>query len=288
MHLQQTKAESRATGGPQYYFHSLDEAVKDFLRRKGACPVVLQTPCGIAPSPFLAVGRDHKLDSGGCVTAGDVGHDRIQQGKASESIGEAIRRWYGLKQGQDFERIDLQVHFHSKGHFILQPTAVTMRGRARSLQLACDSHPLSFHHVHRSKLWQNQLASRHKADSSAVAWAREQIKRVVEDHQRESASRIHEADLLRAAGALAHLGVGLSSYLTSGYDCKDSTFDFRGYPTYTCPVEVKKRSHGFRYQIERYKPLPRVVVLCVEHDLSNTPEDVDVIELATLWSALRG
>lgn len=44
MHLQQTKVGSRATGGPQYYFHSVSSHVKEFLRTRGACPVVLQTP----------------------------------------------------------------------------------------------------------------------------------------------------------------------------------------------------------------------------------------------------
>lgn len=31
MHLQQTKAESRMTGGPQYYFHDVPDPVKDFF-----------------------------------------------------------------------------------------------------------------------------------------------------------------------------------------------------------------------------------------------------------------
>ena len=90
MHLKQTKAESRKSGGPQYYFHDVRDTLKDFLRRKGACRVVLQTPYGIAESPFIAVGRDHKLDRKGRILKGKVGHDRIQQGAdAAESIGEA-------------------------------------------------------------------------------------------------------------------------------------------------------------------------------------------------------
>ncbi len=44
MHIQQTKAESRATGGPQYYLHGWPSHVKAFLRARGACPVLLQTP----------------------------------------------------------------------------------------------------------------------------------------------------------------------------------------------------------------------------------------------------
>jgi len=51
MHIQQTKLESLATGGPQYYLHNVPEPVKEFLRRRGACRVVLQTPHGIGPEP---------------------------------------------------------------------------------------------------------------------------------------------------------------------------------------------------------------------------------------------
>ena len=67
MHIQQTKLESRATGGPQYYFHNVPEPVKEFLRKRGACRLVLQTPYGIASSSFMAVGRDHKLSAKGKV-----------------------------------------------------------------------------------------------------------------------------------------------------------------------------------------------------------------------------
>src|SRR5438094_734363 len=109
MHLQQTKRDSRATGGAQYYFHDLSEPVVTYLRKKGAVRVALVTPYGATKSDFFAVGKDHKLASPeGKVTAGSVGHDRIQQGTASASIGEAIRYWYQLNTG-DFERIDLDV-----------------------------------------------------------------------------------------------------------------------------------------------------------------------------------
>jgi hypothetical protein len=113
MHVQQTKAGSLATGGPQYYFHSIAPHVKEFLRKRGACPVVLQTPYGIARSSFTAVGRDHKISDSGKIIAGRVGHDRIQ---GEESIGEAIRYWYGLKGGRDFKRIDLEAAIHPDGH----------------------------------------------------------------------------------------------------------------------------------------------------------------------------
>jgi hypothetical protein len=123
LHLQQTKAGSRASGGPQYYFHGLPRIVKEQLRAKGAFPVVLHTPYGIASSPFLAVDRDHKVGRHGTIVPGKVGHDRIQQAHGSESIGEAIRRWYAVPHGHDFERIDVEVSIHTDGHFILTPLA---------------------------------------------------------------------------------------------------------------------------------------------------------------------
>ena len=78
------------------------------------------------------------------------------------------------------------------------------------------------------------------------------------------------------------LGLDLSLYLTRGYDCPVSKFSFGGLPSYTCPVEIKKRSSGFSYQITRYTKLPRAVVLCVNHDLINPPDHIDVLELSCL------
>lgn len=261
MHIQQTKDESRGTGGPQYYLHTVPETVKDFLRRTGACPVMLQTPYGIAKSSFMAVGRDHKLDGRGRVVRGKVGHDRIQQASGGESIGEAIRHWYGLARGRDFERIDLDVTLHPEGHFIVIPTGATMRGGRRAMKLERIPAPLSFHHDHQSKLWRQQIAARRKASAQDVSWAESQIQRVLKEHRDSTARNIHEADLLRVSGALAMLGVDLSAYLMSGYDCPHSRFQFAGLPAYPCPVEIKKRSSRFNYQITRYTELPRAVVL---------------------------
>ena len=286
MHLQQTKLASRDTGGPQYYFHGVPEPVKDFLRRKGACPVVLQTPYGIARSSFMAVGRDHKLPRGGRVMAGRVGHDRIQQASGEESIGEAIRHWYGLAVRRDFESIEVEATIHPEGHFVLTPTAVTMRGAKRPVALEKVASPLSFHRDHQSKLWRRQIEARQKQSAEDVAWAGAQISRVVQEHYETAAQNIHEADLLRASGALALLGVELSPYLVKGYDCPLTRFQFSGLPAYPCPVEIKKRSSGFNYQIARYADLPRAVVLCIEHDLVNPPDHVDVVELPTLGEYL--
>ena len=284
MHLQQTKVGSRATGGPQYYFHSVSAHVKEFLRKRGACPVVLQTPYGIASSSFTAVWRDHKISGAGKIVAGKVGHDRIQ---GEESIGEAIRYWYGLKGGRDFERIDLDATIHPDGHFILIPTAVTMRGAKRAQTLEKVNSPLSFHRDYQSKLWKKQIEACRKESANDVCWAGSQIRRVVTEHQKADTKHVHEADLLRAAGALSVFGLDLSLYLTKGYDCPKSQFNFSGFPTYPCPVEIKKRSSGFDYQIMRYTELPRAVVLCIEHDLVNPPDHVDVLELSALADYLR-
>jgi len=108
MHLQQTKRGSRSSGGPQYYFHDLTEEVLTFLRSKKAVPVALMTPYGITSSRFMALHKDFKLE-GGRVVSGKVGHDRIQQAAASESIGESIRKWFDLPKRVDFERIDIEV-----------------------------------------------------------------------------------------------------------------------------------------------------------------------------------
>jgi hypothetical protein len=108
MHLQQTKRGSRETGGPQYYFHNLTGPVKTFLRQKGGVRVALVTPYGATKIEYFALGKNHKLDQNTNIVEGKVGHDRIQQGIASESIGESIRRWYNLSKG-DFERIDVEV-----------------------------------------------------------------------------------------------------------------------------------------------------------------------------------
>jgi hypothetical protein len=256
--------------------------VKEFLWKRGACPVVLQTPYGIARSTFTAVGRDHKLDNGK-VVAGKVGHDRIQ---GEESIGEAIRYWFGLKPGKDFERIDLEASIHDDGHFILTPTSFKLRGQSRPLVFEKNFFPLSFHRDFQSRLWKQQIASCQKEAADDVNWAASQISRVVKEHQ-SNPKNVHEADLLRTSGALSLLGVNLSLYLTKGYDCIKSTFQFSELPVYSCPVEVKKFSSGFKYQILNYTKLPRAVVLCVEHDFHNLPDHVDVIELSTLADCLH-
>jgi hypothetical protein len=66
-----------------------------------------------------------------------------------------------------------------------------------------------------------------------------------------------------------------------------SKFRFLEFPVYRCPVEIKKRSLNFDYQILK-KTLPeRAAILCLEHDeLFIPPEAVDVIELKALQDFL--
>lgn len=286
MHLQQTKAGSRRSGGPQYYFHDVPDAIREHLRRKRVCPVVLQTPYGIASSPFLAVDRDHKVDRKGRVVKGKVGHDRIQQAtEATESIGEAIRRWYDLPVARDFERIDVEVTLHSDGHFILSPTRAILRGSKRSVEIEKPLYPLSVNHSHQSRIWCRQLENLKAHNPGDLDWASSEISRILDQHIK--AKNVHEADLLRTAGAFSKLGVHLGPYHVRHYDCDPSSFKFLNFERYLCPIEIKKRSRHFEYQILHYKPLPRAVVLCVEHDLINVPEHVDVIELSFLSQFLK-
>lgn len=287
MHLQQTKSGSRESGGPQYYFHGLTEAVRDLLRTNEARPVVLQTPYGIAETPSVAVDKDHKLDAKGRIVRGNVGHDRIQA-RGEQSIGEAIRQWYGIRQGTDFERIDVDVILHPEGHFILVPLSARMRGKSRSVQLGKFVSPLSFTADIRSPLWTQQISGRKEVSADDVEWAGSQMRRVVGDHRRGDVPNVHEADLLRTSGALAVLGLQLGPYVVRGLDCPESVFHFDGFPAYPCPVEVKKRSSGFTYQMRKHgRHLPRAVVLCIEHDLRSVPDHVDVLELAAMADYLE-
>jgi hypothetical protein len=140
MHLQQTKRQSAASGGPQYYFHDLSDLVKTYLRKKGAVPVALVTPYGATKSHFFAVGKDHKL-KGSKAIVGKVGHDRIQQGEGVASIGEQIRHWYELPAGQ-FERIDIEVETIDD-RFYVRPINVKYAGLSRTRQIHKVHNPLT-------------------------------------------------------------------------------------------------------------------------------------------------
>ena len=109
-----------------------------------------------------------------------------------------------------------------------------------------------------------------------------EICRVVNAHK-PKVPHIQEPDLLRASGPLKHLGLTLGPYVGKGYDCV-SDVKFTSYPTYSVPVEVKRHSKDYKYQMQKYgkDELSRAIILCVFHDLENTPRNVDVIELDSM------
>lgn len=286
MHLQQTKRGSRASGGPQYYFHDLADEVAHYLRIKKAVPVALVTPYGATPSTFMAVSSSAKL-LGERVVCGKVGHDRIQQAAAGESIGEAIRRWYRLPPG-DFERIDVEAQILD-AKFYVAPVKCKYAESTRVRELQRPESPLSFNDRFQSQLWRRQLERIRKEKPAFWQWSLEEICRVVEVHQDLSGPRnVQEQDLLRVSGSLKMLGLELGPYVGKGYDC-ESRFQFLDYEPYTVPVEIKKLSSRFKYQQAKYSPtqLSRAVILCVKHDLRNVPQNVDVIQLTELCAVLR-
>lgn len=286
MHLQQTKRGSRASGGPQYYFHELTKHIKGYLRTEKAVPVALVTPYGATPSSFMALATDAKLSPRGKVIGGRVGHDRIQQAAAGESIGEAIRYWYKLKSG-DFERIDVEIEVLDD-KFYLTPLGYKYADAPKSQTIQQPEFPLSFNDKKKSELWRRQLRHIQHTQPDMWRWALEEICRVSAGHAKDAGFRyVKEEDLLRASGPLKVLGVELGPYVGKGFDCQ-GVFRFLSYEPYTAPIEIKKASSGFEYQQKKYSPeeLSRAVVLCMRNDLVNVPPNIDIIQLGTLCSAL--
>jgi hypothetical protein len=282
MHLQQTKKGSLETGGPQYYFHDLSDGVKTYLRAKGAVRVALVTPYGATKTDYFAVSTDRKLDSKQKPIPGNVGHDRIQQGGAAQSIGESIRHWYRLASG-NFDRIDVGIEIQDDA-FYLTPLKFKYTGRTATREIPTVDRPLSFNTSYASPFWKLQLQKVDKMQPGIVAWSLSEICRVVMDHlPKTKLAHIQEPDLLRASGPLKHLGMKLGGYVGKGYDC-DTEFSFLDYPTYSVPVEIKRNSFGFHYQQKKYKKteLSRAVLLCAIHDHKQVPKNIDVIELRAL------
>jgi len=282
MHLQQTKRESRASGGPQYYFHDLTESIKLYLRKKGMVRVALVTPYGATKSDYFAVSAHHKLDSEKQPTEGKVGHDRIQQGHASKSIGESIRYWYILPPG-DFERIDINIEIRDD-IFYLTPLMYKYACKKKKTSVPRIDNPLTFTQHYKSPLWVEQIEYSDKKFPGIVKWSLEEICRIVKDHRSKTHSPfVQENDILRASGPLNHLGIKLGALVGKGYDC-NSEFFFLDYPSYFVPIELKRKSSGFKYQEKKYgkDELSRAVILCVKHDHVNLPRHIDVIELEAL------
>lgn len=225
MHLQQSKAESRKSGGPRSWFEQLPQHVRGHLQREKACPVILMTPYGPVETAFTALDRDHKVENGRIVGA-NAQHDRIQKGESPESIGEAIRRWFALRSGVDFETIEVEVTFDKQSRFTLVPLEVKWRNSGRRETLPAISLPLSFNSQHQSEPVRKQIAQCRKSRPDALNWAASQLKGFVQQHADPKAARAGEEDLLRLAGALDHLGLRLGPYLRRGYDCPESSFRF--------------------------------------------------------------
>lgn len=283
MHLQQTKRASRASGGPQYYFHDLTDPVKFYLREVGAVAVALVTPYGATKSNFFAVSRDHKLGKGQKPESGKVGHDRIQQGRADQSIGEAVRYWYNLPSG-DFERIDVDIEI-LEDVFYITPLYYKLAGVGKQIPIRRVPNPLTFTRQYISPLRTEQLANVERYHKGIVRWSLDEVCRLVADHRPQSRiPHVLEPDLLRASGPLALLGLKLGAYVGKGYDCTGTLIQFLRYPEYSIPVEIKKRSRDFRYQESKYgkEELSRALVLYAFHDHVVIPKQVDVIELAAL------
>lgn len=282
MHLQQTKRGSIATGGAQYYFHDLTGAVKTYLRAQGAVSVALVTPYGATKSDYFAVSTDRKLDAKLKPIPGNVGHDRIQQGRASESIGESVRIWYKLPPG-DFERIGVDIDIIDDV-FYLTPLSYKYASVKKEKEIPRTERPLTFTREYVSPFWTQQLVQVNKKQPGIVAWALDEICRVVKDHTpKTKLPHIQETDILRASGPLKHLGMTLGGYVGKGYDCF-TDFTFLNYPTYSVPVELKRNSAGFKYQQQKYgrELLSRAVVLCSIHDHKQVPRNIDIIELEAM------
>jgi len=281
MHLQQTKVDSLKSGGPQYYLHDLAEHIKLYLRNRGVVPVALVTPYGATKSQYFAVGKDHKVGAGWKAEVGKVGHDRIQGG-GGESIGESIRKWFQLPEG-NFWRIDVEVEVRDKV-FYVKPLNFRYSEGAKPKDIVRWLHPLSFTLQYQSELWKQQIAHADKQQSGVVKWSLAEICRIVKDHLKASkVAYVKEPDLLRAAGPLHALGVSVGPYLGTGYDC-ETNFKFLKFPVYSIPLEIKRYSSGFKYQQKKYgaDQLSRAVVLCAVHDHRTMPEHIDVIELKAL------
>jgi hypothetical protein len=266
----------------------LTEPVKLYLRKKGAVSVALVTPYGATKSDFFAVSANHKLGQGHKPEPGQVGHDRIQQGRAGQSIGEAIRHWYKLPSG-DFERVDLDIEV-IENTFYITPLYFKLAQARKSRPIARIPNPLSFTRDYVSPLWVEQLGSVERRYKGMVRWSLEEICRVLQDHRpRSKTPHVQEPDLLRVSGPLAHLGLKLGAYVGKGYDCVGTSIQFLNYPPYTIPVEIKKRSRDFRYQEKKYgkEELSRALVLCAYHDHKVMAKHIDIIELDALCERTR-
>jgi hypothetical protein len=285
MHLHQGKLGD--TGGPQYWLQDIPAHVSGHLQREKACPVILQTPYGPVETEFVAVEPNHKL-VGGRIVKANAQHYRIQKGKSKISIGEAIRHWFALRNDADLEQIEIEISFDKQSRFIVVPLHVKWRGVSRVQNLPPVNAPLSFNARHQSDLWTRQIEQCRKRAADSFDWVAAQFKTFIHQRNQPRLRQADERDLLRLAGAFDRIGMKVGPYLKKGYDCPESHFTFLNLPEYPCPLELKTHSAGFKYQVKSYAHLPRVVVLCLHHNLPHPQQHVDVIEVAALARHLSG
>lgn len=286
----QTKQESRKSGGPQYYLHGLEPQTKTVLSKLGYCDVWLGTPYGVVTSGLVAVAADKVLRKGE-LRPGGVDHHRLQRQQAAYSVESEIKKWFCLDKNRELYKLYFRERiYHSvitgKNAFLFFPERIEFTGN-RHKNLPLYSQPLTFTSNHRSPLLTSHLERLAQGDSECMVWCRKQIGRLLRDHIEKPVPFVGEEDLLRVSGALSKLGIQLDAYRKKGYDCFQSEFTLLGFPSYICPVEIKKRSSGFNYQILKKTSPERAAVLCLRHDPSFFPQDlVDVIELKALHNYL--
>ena len=278
------------SGGPQYYLHGLEPQTKAFLSKVGACPVWLGTPYGVVTTGLMAVAKD-KVMEGGKLRPGKVGHHRLQRQEAKYSVENEVKQWFCIQNAPALYKLEFREKtYHSRvtgrDALVLLPERVEF-SEARPRRLQLELQPLTFTRRHQSVLIRKHLEELARTRGESLAWARDQIARVMDDHFRRKVPNVGEEDILRVSGALNKLGIQLDAYRKKGYGCFESEFRFLQFPAYRCPVEIKKRSRSFDYQILRKTSPERAVVLCLEHDEGFVPpEVVDVIELKGLQQFL--
>ncbi|MCH8150912.1 MAG: hypothetical protein IH830_00890 [Planctomycetes bacterium] len=274
--IEQTKKQSRKSGGPQYYLQGLNEHINQLLRHNQRREVRLWTPYGVVDPGLQAVSS----------SVGRVGHDRVQSAGRARTIADQIAYWYSLKR-RDIERIDFEDSFDHNNCFVIRPTKIKFFNRKARKTVYPDSNPLTIIRGRQAPLLTNHFRSTLQRDRSKREWVTDQICSLVADHK-PTAPNVDERDLLRASGALDMLGIRLGTYRLKDIDCPDASFTADGFPAYPCPIEVEERSSGFLASHHKKHRKERVVVLCMEHDRDEVLSGyVDIIELRELCRLLK-
>jgi hypothetical protein len=111
----------------------------------------LRTSCAGAREKY------RKLDQGLEPVPGQVGRDRIQQGHAKQSIGEAIRHWYNLLSG-DFERVDIDIEIFENVFYITPQYKLADPRNKGPIPTVRNPPTFTRDHISRRHLWVHQSA----------------------------------------------------------------------------------------------------------------------------------